>query len=241
MQLTAKGTWPGELTFRQGWSKAVARPWNETIADAQLRSIRGTTGFIQECVTHLHALGVEGVTSPPLPDGVGMMWRSSGFTPYLSLDLFTRDLTKPSTAPTHIINRGDEDLWKQAVSLDSAAFDELCHLGPLGLKEARFATPSSEFLTVTTSERRLAGFAIVGAGSAVAYLQRVAVLPKLRGYGYGRSLVQACMTWGRSRGSRTMMLNTQPDNHTATQLYESEGFELMGGGLSVLRHTDRET
>lgn len=164
------------------------------------------------------------------------MWRDCGFAPHLVLDLFTRDLAKTVAAPTHIISSGSKDVWQDAVDVDAQAFDALWQLGPIGLQEARKATPRSEFLTVMSDEKRLAGFAIVGAGSAVAYLQRVAVHPDFRGLGYGRSLVRACLGWGRAHGGRTMLLNTQPENDTAAALYESEGFELMGSGLSVLRH-----
>jgi len=165
------------------------------------------------------------------------MWRDCGFAPHLVLDLFTRDLAKTVAAPTHIVSTGSKELWQRAIDVDALAFDELWQLGLLGLQEARKATPRSEFLTVMTDDKRLAGFAIVGAGSAVAYLQRVAVHPDLRGVGYGRSLVRACLQWGRSHGGRTMLLNTQPENDAAAALYISEGFELMGSGLSVLRHS----
>lgn len=240
MQLTTRGTWPGELTFRQGWAKAVARPWNEHIPDAQLRSIRGNSSFISDCVQHLHALGVEGVTSPPIPDGGGRMWRACGFAPYLVLDLFTRDLASAVVAPSHVISAGSKDRWEDAIHVDSLAFNDLWQLGHFGLQEARKATPRSEFLTVMSDDQRLAGFAIVGVGSAVAYLQRVAVHPEFRGLGYGRSLVRACLQWGRSHGGGTMLLNTQPENDTAAALYVSEGFEIMGSGLSVLRHSPAE-
>lgn len=235
MQLTTRGTWPGELTLRQGWSKAVARPWNDHVPDAQLRSIRGSAQFIGACVDHLFDLGVAGITSPPLPEGTGAIWRDNGFRHHLTLELFTRDLAQRMAAPHHVIVRGVQQLWSEAVELDTLAFDELWQLGALGLEEARAATPRSELLTALSDDGRLAGFAIVGAGSAVSYLQRVAVHPDFRGQGYGRSLVRASLSWGRSHGGRTMMLNTQPDNATAASLYLSEGFTQMGGGLAVLR------
>ena len=145
------------------------------------------------------------------------------------------DLAKRISAPNHVILRGELDLWDAAVDLDTLAFDSLWQLGALGLAEARSATPRSEFLTATSDDGRLAGFSIVGAGSAVAYLQRVAVHPDFRGQGFGRSLVRAGLAWGRSHGGRTMMLNTQPENTKAATLYLSEGFTQMGAGLAVLR------
>lgn len=235
MQLTTRGTWPGEITLRQGWAKAVARPWNEHVPDAQLRSIRGSARFIEDCATYLEGLGVGGVTSPPLPEGSGLMWRTSGFRPYLTLDLFSRDLAKPVRPPSHVVLRGMQEKWDEAVSVDAMAFDPIWQLGPIGLAEARRATSRSEFLVVTDGDGHLAGFAVVGAGGAVAYLQRVAVHPDYRGQGYGRSLVRECLRWGQSHGGRTMLLNTQPENTTAAALYLSEGFGLMGSGLEVLR------
>jgi ribosomal-protein-alanine N-acetyltransferase len=82
---------------------------------------------------------------------------------------------------------------------------------------------------------RLAGFAIVGAGSIAGYLQRVAVHPDFSGRGFGRSLVRAANQWAKRRGARSMMLNTQPDNEPAARLYVSEGFEKMLDQLTVYR------
>ena len=235
MHITVRGTWPGPITLRQGWAKAVARQWNEFVPDAQMRLVRGSAGFIAAATNHLLDTVALGVTSPPLPEMGANAWRKAGYHNYLHLDLFSMDLHALPKAPDHTVRSDQPGLWDDAVAIDSAAFQVRWRLGSVGLAEARDATTRSAFLTLE-DEDRLAGFAIVGVAGPVSYLQRVAVLPEARGFGYGRSLVRASAQWGRARGGRSMLLNTQPDNEAAAALYQSEGFHKLPAGLNVLRY-----
>ena len=239
MNLNVRGTWPGPMVLRQGWAKASVRPWNDDILDAQLRLVRGSESFIRSCALAMTEVGAGGVTSPPVAETGTGLWNRAGFRPYLALDLYTRDLYQHIGAPGHLVEKGNGSDWNAAVSIDRAAFEETWRLGELGLTEAKDATPRSVFLSLHTAGGVVAGFAIVGSGSAVAYLQRVAVDPPFRGLGYGRSLVQAAMQWGRNHGGRTMLLNTQPNNTAAAALYRSQGFERMPSTLEVLRFEGR--
>lgn len=234
MTITARGTWPGPITLRQGWAKAVARQWNDVVPDAQMRLVRGSAGFIGAATQHLLDTVALGVTSPPLPELSSTAWRKAGFQNYLDLDLYTLDLVPQPPAPSHDVRSDRPELWDAAVAIDSAAFKVRWRLGAIGLAEAKDATSRSGFLTLEHDDS-LVGFAIVGVSGPVAYLQRVAVLPKHSGQGFGRSLVRASADWGRSRGGRSMMLNTQPENQAAAGLYESEGFRKLPSGLRVLR------
>lgn len=234
MTIIARGNWPGPITLRQGWAKAVARQWNEDVPDAQMRLVRGSSGFVAAATTHLLGTVALGVTSPPLPEIGASPWRTAGYQDYLHLDLYSLDLNAPPQSPDHQVRTDRPTLWNEAVQIDSAAFKVRWRLGSTGLAEAKDATTKSAFLTLEDNGQ-LVGFAIAGVAGPVAYLQRVAVLPEARGKGFGRSLVRECAKWGRARGGRSMLLNTQPENTSAAYLYQSEGFRKLPSGLKVLR------
>lgn len=227
-----RGNWPGPITLRRGWSLATARPWNDESPNAHLRLIRGTGDFLRDAALAIPIKGGS-VLSPPLAAGSTSMWEQAGFQPHLVLDMFQRDLLARQAAPAIPVVTGEEAEWARAAEIDRAAFESLWRLGTAGLKEALAATPTSSFLTVRSDTGETTGFAIVGAGSSTGYLQRVAVDPAHTRQGYGRALVRASLGWARSRGCRTMLLNTQPDNEPAGRLYEDEGFTRVVAGLVI--------
>jgi ribosomal protein S18 acetylase RimI-like enzyme len=228
------GNWPDRLVLRQGWAKAEARPWNLDVPDAHLRLIRGSAEFLAACADHLLEIGIPGVASPPLPEISSGIWLSAGFEPYLSLDLYSRELVGSLPEPPHEVTTGGERDWGPTVNIDRAAFPPLWRLDRDGLQEAMGATPYASLL-LTRNDDRPTGFAIVGVGSIAGYLQRVAIHPDYAGQGLGRSLVRAANKWARRRGAHSMMLNTQMNNESAARLYLSEGFEKMLDQLTVLR------
>lgn len=235
--MRAVGTWPGRLVLRQGWAKAEARPWNSDTPDAHLRLVRGSSAFLSACGEYLLGIGVAGVASPPLPEVSSGIWLSAGYEPFLTLDLYSRELVGGLPEPAHPITTGGSHDWDAIVRLDTAAFPTLWRLDKDGLQEALAATPHSRLL-LTHDGDRLHGFAVVGVGSIAGYLQRVAVHPEYARQGIGRSLVRAANSWARRRGARSMMLNTQGDNESAARLYVSEGFEKMLDQLTVLRFSN---
>ncbi len=181
--------------------------------------------------------GSSGVASPPLPEVSSGIWLSAGYEPFLTLDLYSRELVGALPEPAHPITTGGSHDWDAIVRLDKAAFPKLWRLDKDGLQEALAATPHSRLL-LTHDGDRLHGFAVVGVGSIAGYLQRVAVHPEYARQGIGRSLVRAANSWARRRGARSMMLNTQGDNESAARLYGSEGFEKMLDQLTVLRFSN---
>ncbi len=235
MKVTVRGEWPGRLLLRSGWSKAVARPWNEDIPDASLRLVRGAPAFLVGCTGYLLERGAAGVASPPLPWAATRPWRHAGFQPYLALDLFERSLSDHLPDPPHHIEPAADQPWQELLEVDRGAFPPLWRLDELGLQEAVDATPQASLLLAPVEAARLAGFAIVGISGATAYLQRVAVRPEEQGRGYGRALLRASLLWARRRGASTILLNTQPGNAAAAALYRSEGFVRFDPGLHVLR------
>lgn len=235
MKVSVRGKWPGEVILRSGFARGVARPWNESVPDAYLRVDRGSVGFLRSAHDALTGLGAPAVASPPLPVPRMGMWRDAGFTPWLELHMYGRDVLRKPPKPDHPVSEGSNSQWQDAVTIDTAAFEELWRLGPLGLAEARNATTHSTFSVVLDAGGRVVGFSIVGIGSRIGYLQRVAVEPEARGHGYGRALVRAAIRWTVERGGTSLLLNTQPDNDRAARLYVSEGFHRIPNRLSVLR------
>lgn len=234
MRLTIEGRWPGRLTIRQGWSRAQARPWNDDILDASMHVVRGGARFIDHASARLLDEYSPAVLSPPLPRGAGSSWRQAGFQPYLTLDLYRRDLEQALAKPALDIHPTSNPNWSELAALDRGAFDELWRMGALGLAEAHAAASKSTVLIAQT-EGGAAGYSIAGVGATIGYLQRIAVGPEAQGRGVGRSLVRAAMLWMRGRGAHTCLLNTQPDNAAATSLYRSEGFISDQSRLDVLR------
>jgi ribosomal-protein-alanine N-acetyltransferase len=235
--LTARGAWPGAVVLRSGWSKARARPFNDDVPDASLRLERGSTAFLRRCSDWLLERAPV-VFSGPLHQGSRRPWIDAGFQIDRTLALMERPLATPIEAPVTDVRPGRADEWVQAAELDRAAFDPDWRIGRAGLSEAASATPVSRFL-VSSDGERMCGYAIAGVGFHLGYLQRVAVDPEVQGRGHGRSLVRASMAWARQRGARTMLLNTQHDNHGAAALYHSEGFEELPEFLTIMRREER--
>ena len=67
-------------------------------------------------------------------------------------------------------------------------------------------------------------------GSLDAYLEELYVVPKRRGRGLGRALLEAAMEYARERGAVRIDLNTSVDDVAARALYESAGFTNREGG-----------
>jgi len=228
------GRWPDPITLKHGWAKAVARPWNDDVADAHLRLIRGSSAFIERCVEALGELGVSGVTSPPLLPDNRAIWERAGFGEHLGLLLFRRPLTgsiEPAEDPVVVLSNPP---WARMVEIDALAFMPLWRMNRAGLEEAHQATGTATVLGTFDGEN-LTGFAIVGVAGTTAYLQRIAVDPAQQGKGLGRSMVRAAIGWAMGRGATVMLLNTQPENQTSATLYETEGFRTTSPGLVVLR------
>lgn len=235
-RVSHRGSWPGKITFRRGWSRADARPWNDTTNGANLRLVRGGASFLAACTTSLLALGTDAVISPPLPASARGAWRDAGYTPYVDLALMRLSLDEQPKSPSHLVVEADMAI-SELLGIDAAAFDAFWRFDEFGLAEAIDATGKSSILIIRNGNGDPAGFAIVGYGNAISYLQRVAVHPDWQGHGMGRSLVRVAARKARSAGAQVMLLNTQNDNRPAIGLYESEGFVLLPEALALLRST----
>ena len=121
------------------------------------------------------------------------------------------------------------------LAIDTAAFEGFWRFDRNALHEATHTTSKSDVFIINDGERGVAGYAIVGYGFAISYLQRVAVHPDWQGQGMGRSLVRASARAARRSGSKALLLNTKHENIAAISLYESEGYVLLPESLAVLR------
>ncbi len=230
-----RGEWPGPVSFRRGWSRADARPWNEGTTDASLRLLRGGAAFLEACTSNLIDLGADSVLSPPLPTSARTTWRDAGYTPFIDLALMRLALDQQPAAPNHLVVEANDTPLEDLLDIDTSAFDAFWSFDRHGLNEAIEATGRSSILIIRDGDARPAGFAVIGYGNAISYLQRVAVHPNWQGHGMGRSLVRVAARKARAAGAQVMLLNTQFDNRTAIALYEAEGFVLLPEALSLLR------
>jgi len=230
-----KGSWPGSVSLRRGWARAEARPWNDTSDDATLRLIRGGSNFIEACASRLHSLGAPAVMSSPLAQSARRPWEAAGFAPFIDLALMRLDLIPPVSPPQHLVIRQDSYDVDQMLAVDAAAFEPFWRFSKDALIESFQATSRSSVFVIRDGDLGITGYAIVGYGHAISYLQRVAVDPKWQGMGMGRSLIRAVARSARRHGSKALLLNTQPDNASAASLYEAEGYLPLPESLAVLK------
>ncbi|HSM01702.1 MAG TPA: GNAT family N-acetyltransferase [Acidimicrobiia bacterium] len=234
-RVRVEGNWPEPITLRKGWARAESRPWNEVIPMAHLRLVRGGGApFITDCVETLRGVGATAVLSPPLTRSAQKTWCEAAFEHHADLALLRRNLDQ-IPPPGHLVLVGGEEDLEEALRIDAEAFEDFWRFDRRAMEEAIAATPHSVLHVVRSSGGGLAGFAVSGAGSSIAYLQRLAVDPSSQGRGIGRSLVRSSARWARRMGSRVLMLNTQVDNESAIALYESEGFVTLDEPLAVLK------
>jgi ribosomal protein S18 acetylase RimI-like enzyme len=179
-------------------------------------------------------VGATAVLSPPLPRSAQKTWCDASFEHHADLALLRRTLDR-IPPPGHLVLVGSEDDFDEALRIDAAAFDDFWQFDRRAMLEAMAATPHSVLHVVRSGSGGLAGFAVSGAGTSLAYLQRLAVDPGSQGRGIGRSLVRSSARWAKRMGSRVLMLNTQVGNEGAIALYESEGFVTLDEPLAVLK------
>jgi GNAT superfamily N-acetyltransferase len=233
-RLHVDGVWPGPLTIRKGWSKAVARPWNDEVLDAAVRLERGSGEFLRSVAECLVDIGSGSVYSPALYPEATAVWAKAGFTPFGRLEVMEMPIGPGITPPRHPIEATRNPNWGPLVSIDRSAFERFWRMGEAGLVEAMRATPRSVVLEARL-DGELAGYSLAGAQTILSFLQRVAVAPGFAGQGVGTSLVRASLAWAAARGSRVMVLNVRPENDRARQLYRREGFEMRDFHLELLR------
>jgi ribosomal protein S18 acetylase RimI-like enzyme len=192
---------------------------------------------VEQCLVSLAGRGYRSVLTSALTSSEQGPFRAAGFETHERLHLLRHDLLHIPEAPPFRLRRALRFDHAAVLQLDGLAFDPFWRFDQQGLSDARRATPSSRFRIAESDG--LAGYAITGRAGPVGYLQRLAVHPDRQHRGLGTALVVDSLTWVRSRGATSLLVNTQEHNRTALGLYEHLGFVREADGLAVLeRHLD---
>jgi ribosomal protein S18 acetylase RimI-like enzyme len=188
---------------------------------------------VHHCIERARASGYDSVLTSAVSPAESGVFVDAGFSVRERLHLLALDLdTAPAPAllPLDKATRRDR---AQVLDLDDLSFDEFWRLGPVGLKDALDATPSTRFRVGRDGDRVVA-YAITGVAGRYGYLQRVAVHPAVRSRGWGRALVADGIAWVWKHGGDRVYVNTQLANDRALALYRSFGFDTIPAGLCVL-------
>jgi ribosomal protein S18 acetylase RimI-like enzyme len=168
-------------------------------------------------------------------------YRSAGFETAVSLVLLVREVSPhrhdlgTDRAPAASIRSGTDVDWPAIVQVDAAAFDAFWHLDRAGIEHALAATESSILRVAIDDEDEPVGYTVTGINGGHAFVQRVAIDPRVQGRGVGGACLDDAIDWARRHGVRRIMVNTEHHNTTALALYRSRGFERQRAGLVVMR------
>ena len=223
-----------------GAERVRAGTWRGREGIAYLAPVPGapapSPAFVDRCLARLADRGyvevITGALAPPEQRG----FLAAGFAVREHLVLLAHDLLVLPPAPS-VDGVRLRRAWRRdrpaVLETDGAAFREFWRLDDAGLDEAVSATPSARFRVATAGDR-LVGYAVTGRAGRQGYVQRLAVDPTAQRRGIGRLLVVDGLHWLDRRGAARAVVNTQPDNAPALELYRRLGFREQPAGLDVL-------
>jgi ribosomal protein S18 acetylase RimI-like enzyme len=225
-----------QQTLRFGDSWARIAPWRGGGGAAHLvvgPDASVPPSVVEHCVEQARASGYESVLTSAVSPQESDVFVDAGFSIRERLHLLALDLEAkpaPATPPLDKATRRDR---AAVIEVDNVSFDRFWRLGPVGLKDALTATPTSRF-RVGRDDTRVVAYGITGVAGRYGYLQRVAVHPDARSRGWGHAVVGDSLGWIWKHGAYRAYVNTQLENQRALALYESFGFEILPAGLCVL-------
>jgi ribosomal protein S18 acetylase RimI-like enzyme len=243
-----------QQTLRFGESWARIAPWRGGGGAAHLvvgPDAGVSSSVVLSCVERARASGYQSVLTSAVSPAESDAFVAAGFSVQERLHLLAVDLDAEPPLPKKPLERATRRDRTGVLELDAASFDAFWQLGPVGLRDALSATPTSRFRVGhqvlapeptyeagaprdNERDKRLAAYGITGLAGSHGYLQRVAVHPDARRDGWGRTLVSDALGWLWRNGAHRAYVNTQLENHRALALYESFGFAILPAGLCVL-------
>jgi ribosomal protein S18 acetylase RimI-like enzyme len=149
---------------------------------------------------------------------------------------------RPPVPPFLHLQLAEPHILPELAELDAVTFPPLWHFGERELVElclrgrvqVAYVLPDSPNQEQSIQGLILAGYAAVSYNSREeAQLARLAVVPHYQGRGIGRTLLWDAVADAAAAKRRTLVLNTQRDNHRSRRLYLGMGFHPIGEALPV--------
>ena len=207
------------------------------------------TTSVVEVVEHLRGHGYDTILTSALTPDEQRPFLEAGFRTQEHLRLLFADAQPDDNAdrrrgvphptrPARRTRRMRRRDLARVLDIDAATFSPFWRFDRTALHEAMTATPSCRRRVVSIggpARRHVVGYAVSGRSGDQGFVQRLAVDPAHQGSGIGRALLDDALDWLARQGATTVLVNTQPDNDAALDLYRSAGFTDRPGGLTVLR------
>jgi ribosomal protein S18 acetylase RimI-like enzyme len=147
----------------------------------------------------------------------------------------TEEVSQHDTTPIRLASAADAPAFGRLLHAFNVEFGESKPDGEVIAERAMPLIESGE-VTVLFAGDGPDGFAELRfrpslyTGALDAYLEELYVIPKCRGKGLGRALLEASLDVARERGAARIDLNTSVSDVAARSLYESAGFTNREGG-----------
>ncbi len=225
--------------FRTNGNRFRIGPWRGDPSTGFLMPLdiarRLSSSSIESAVDTLARQGFSSVVTSALTPQECTAFTSASFVTAQELHLLVHPLSQipPPSRTYPALRRGRRRDRQRMLEVDALAFDDFWRFDDSSLVEAIRATPRSRIRVAAT--KPVCAYAVTGAGSNTAYLQRLAVHPDSQGAGLGTELVNDALRWARKRGAERCFVNTQLDNTRARDLYERLGFVTEPDRLRVLQ------